>query len=242
MISLVIILPSSIMTAKKRSKASIANFQPRRSRKDPSKLSKNANTQATRHTEQLKTGPERARHNIMNKYRQRRYRVLADLRHSQRWATMTEEYKATAESDAVDAIDKERDVEIADMLAEWEQMTAVIRESEQQLCPVDDAPDTESDESDPEFEEDEEEAAKSGIPHQRDAQGRFQPDESTQSDLMDIWNRNVKAFQARTDILAKIGHADEEPWLPLDGMGEDSRASDSEEDMDNSEDTESEEK
>jgi hypothetical protein len=228
------------MTPKKPSKASVASFQPRRSRKDPSKLSTNANTTATRHAEQLKTGPERARHNIMNKHRQRRYRVLAELRHSQRWAAMPEEDRAMAEKDAINAIDKERDAEIADMLAEWEQMTAVIRESEQQLCPVDDAPDTESDESDPEFEEDDEEAAKCGIPHQCDAQGRFQPDESTQSELMDIWNRNVKAFRARTDILAKIGDANEEPWLPLDGMGEDFHASESDEDMDDSEDTESE--
>jgi hypothetical protein len=220
------------MTPKKSSKASITNFQPRRSRKDPSKLSMNTNTRTTRQTEQLKTGPERARHSIMNKHRQRRHRVLTELRHGEHWATMTEEDKTTVENDAIDAIDKERDAEIAKMLAEWEQLTAVIRKSEQQLVPVDDAPDTESDESDPEFEEDEEEAAKSGIPHQRDAQGRFQPDESTQSDLMDIWNRNVKVFRARTDVLAKIGDPNEEPWLPLDEMGEDSYGSDAEEDID----------
>jgi hypothetical protein len=153
---------------------------------------------------------------------------------------MTEEDKATAESDAINAIDKERDVEIADMLAEWEQLTGVIRESKQRLVPVDNAPDTESDESDPEFEEDEEEAAKSGIPHQRNAQGRFQPDESTQSDLMEIWNRNVKVFRARTDVLAKIGDPDEEPWLPLDGMGEESHSSDSEQDIDEEKDNEEE--
>ena len=146
------------------------------------------------------------------------------------WAAMTEAERASAEEQAINAINKERGTEIEAMLTEWAHLTEAVRESEIGLVAFDDAPDTESDWSDSEFEDDEE-AAKSGIPHQRDAQGHFQPDETTQSELMAIWNRNVKGFRARTDVLEKMGDPDEEPWLGMDDMSGESDSSDSE-DMD----------
>jgi hypothetical protein len=200
-------------------RATTVNFSVRKSRKASTELSTKPNTQATRIAEQLKTGPDRARQNIMNNHRQRRYREVSELRKSPQWGNMTEEQRQSAETEIVNRINKARDTAINEMFAEWHGLVAAITESEAHLPRVDSAPDTESDMSDPEFEEDDDEAAKSAVPIQRDEKGRFQPDPTTSSDLMDIWNRNVKVFKARTDVLETLGRPDEEGWLRLEEVG-----------------------
>jgi hypothetical protein len=165
--------------------------------------------------EQLKTGPDRARHNIINQYRQRRHRQLQELRKSKRWESMSMDEREVAEKGIFDVVNKERDTAIGQMTFEWNKLTAVILENEAHLPSIADAPDTESDCSDSEFEEDDDEAIKTGVPHQTDSEGRFQPDSATRSDLMAIFNRHVKSFQARTDVLEFIGVSDEEPFIDV---------------------------
>jgi hypothetical protein len=224
------------MNNRQSKRATVANFSTRRARKAPSELSTKANTQATRLSEQLKTGPDRARQNLMNQYRQQRYRELLELSKSEPWQTMTAEQRDAAADDIRATVNETRDAAIEEMWEEWRELTAIIRENEAHLPSIDDAPDIEKDESDPEFEEDDEAAAKTGVPPQRDANGTFQPDPATRSDLMDIMNRHIKVFQARADLLEKLGDSDEEPFLDPDDEGDEDIDSWSDEDIDSEDD------